>query len=181
MKVVVPPEVEVKNQRIHGIPITIPALVIDKEERGRILAMFAAAGRTPLITVQSMHEDSNSYDILWQPFGLYNCTMLALAVFSAALSGYILKNTVDLTREHSAKSKHSRAKTMAFVMRMLILTPEFIGAVVAVFVCLDPVGAFYSIDYYTARSLLNSRCSLFSFTSSLLTPHTPPAATCLLL
>ena len=63
---------------------------------------------------------------------------------------------------------HTKQERMACAMRMLILIPEFVGGIVGVLAFIDFGGVFMIFDFYTARTLLNSRAAVVAISDIVL-------------
>ena len=69
------------------------------------------------------------------------------------------KELYSLTSQVRTRSAH-----MSFAMRLLILIPEFLGAVSGVFSLIDPLGYTYIFDFITARLIFNFRGAIITVT-----------------
>ena len=93
---------------------------------------------------------------MWPSFEIYHNIVLSFAVCLLLLIVYTVKQMESVVKFYH-NGRHRRAEKMAHALRMLILVPELIGGAIALFVLLDPAGAFLLVDFYTARTLMNSR------------------------
>ena len=73
-----------------------------------------------------------------------------MLVYQLALTCYIAKHGKSVIKFYKDGPKTKELK-MAFVMRMLILLPEFLGGLLGIFTFIDVAGAFLIFDYFTAR------------------------------
>ena len=105
---------------------------------------------------QSIGEDWNRFDWVWQPFGVYHCIMIVLLLYTIALTMFVTKQSITVTNIFR-EGRRIRAETMSFAMRMLILGPELLGGIIGVFGLVDPLGILLVVDFFTARTMANFR------------------------
>ena len=158
--VTLPAGVDIGAKTVHGTTITIPCLILATREDDSV-ALLAVPGSLSAATL--MEEDPNEFDVLWQRFGVYHCISLLFSFSFVVLAFYIARQSGEVLKFYR-KGGRSRAAKMALAMRMLILGPEFVGALVAIFVCFDPAGVFQFFDFYSARTVFNSRGAIVGTT-----------------
>ena len=162
---VMPAGVQRESQVVHTTTITIPVVMAENDEKSEKMRSLLSGGA--LAVVEEMEKDPNPFDGLWQRFGWYHMLMIGMAIYSFGLSVYTLKQSVAVV-QHYRDGNQSRPETMAFLMRMLILIPEFIGGLVGVAAYIDPFGVFLINDYYLARTVANSRAVIVGTTDIIL-------------
>ena len=174
----IPPEVDIESKSVRDTVITIPVLMIDQEDQNMVLEQLLKnknsyfdsddGDRSLLLTVTVFDADENSFSGVWAQFGIFYWVMMVMAAYCIPLAGFILKHVVEVIRHYRSKKRHTAAETMAFVMRLLILIPEFVAAIDGMFAFADPNGVFLNVDFYSARMLFGSRGAIAGTTDIIL-------------
>ena len=159
--------------QVSGIDVDIPVLSIAVKEmevewKTAILGpsqVYKANVTTTWEVATSFTADENPYDAILSWFGVYHICVLVIGCYAALLGLFIVKSSVDVVAVFSeSKKKHSLSSRMALAVRLCILIPEFIGAIAAVMMAIDPLGVFHVFDYFTARRIFNFRGSVVAIT-----------------
>jgi len=155
-----PPGVDAAQRIVDGVSIHIPTVVL--QETPEVAAIFQGGGLW-LKSVSLLQTDLNVLTELIAPWSWYRVAFGLLIGWSLHMIYLIVKGLRD---QHAVtKAEQTASSRRVATMRFLILVPELCKNIVAILICIDPLGLFFHFDYFFARIVMNLGAALGTFTN----------------
>ena len=147
-----------------GTSIVIQAFEVDLDDEASFLELLSEVESWRVDGSAEIKADSNPFDFILDPFGFPRFCFLLLSIYSLGLSVYILTQIREVARFYRDGPQNKWA-TMAFIMRMMILIPEFVGNLLGCLSFFNGLFLYNVFDYFVFLGwLTNFRATIMGIT-----------------